>query len=477
MMDNPPMRTHFTSGDLPTVVLVGRPNVGKSTLFNRLTDTRDALVADLPGLTRDRQYGSGEFENRPFLVVDTGGLMPESRDPLAELAEAQAQMALAQADHILFVVDVKAGCMPADQAIAQQLRKLGRPLTLVVNKAEGMTPAVAGTDFFTLGLGQGYAISAEHGHGVTPLLRALSNEWPELESEPVEAEQEVRVAIVGRPNVGKSTLVNRLVGEDRVLAADLPGTTRDAISVPFEYDGRAYTLIDTAGVRRRARVEEMVEKVSVIKTLQAIERAHVVIAVVDGQGDIGEQDARLMGMVAQRGRAIVVAINKWDGIDEADRDQVRYVVSRKLPFLDFAPVHYISARRGFGLRELMKSVQSAYASAVRELSTSAVTRALEQAVASHPPPAVMGRRIKLRYAHQGGRNPPQIVIHGNQTDKLPLTYKRYLSNRFREIFELIGVPVLLSFKSSENPFKGKKNVLTPRQLKKKKRLLSHVRGR
>ncbi|MFP5304667.1 MAG: ribosome biogenesis GTPase Der [Gammaproteobacteria bacterium] len=318
-------------------------------------------------------------------------------------------------------------------------------------------------------------MSAEHGHGVTALLSAVFADLPAVEAEPEEDDGTVRVAIVGRPNVGKSTLVNRLIGEERLLAADVPGTTRDAITVPFEYDGHPYRLIDTAGIRRRARVWEGIEKLSIVKTLQAIERAHVVIAVVDAQGDVGEQDARLMGLIAQRGRAIVVAVNKWDGLDPGAREQVRYQISLKLPFLDYAPVIFISARHGSGLGELMQSVQAAYESTMRELSTGEVTRVLEQAVEQHQPPAVLGRRIKLRYAHQGGKNPPRIVVHGNQTDKLPVAYKRYLANRFREAFKLIGVPLLLSFKTGENPFKDKKNELSARQIKKKKRLMSHVK--
>jgi GTPase len=463
------------SEKLPTIVLVGRPNVGKSTLFNRLTGTRDALVADLPGLTRDRQYGTGVFEDRAFVVVDTGGLMPESRDPLAALAEGQARMAIDEADHVLLVVDTQAGLTPADAAIARELRKRGKPLTLVVNKAEGRERAAAAADFFALGFGEPLAISAENGQGVPKLLRTVLDTLPAVEKAAEDEDGVVRVAIVGRPNVGKSTLVNRLLGEERLLAADVPGTTRDAIAVPFEYDGKPYRLIDTAGVRRRARVWEGVEKISIVKTLQAIERAHVVIAVVDAQADIGEQDARLMGLIAQRGCAMVLAVNKWDGIAGDVREQVRYQVNLKLPFLDYAPTIFISARHGSGLGELMEVVQSAYESTMRELPTGEVTRVLEQAVESHQPPAVLGRRIKLRYAHQGGKNPPRIVVHGNQTDKLPASYKRYLANRFREAFKLVGVPLLLSFKTGDNPYKDKKNVLTARQIKKKRRMMSHVK--
>ncbi len=461
----------------PTLVLVGRPNVGKSTLFNRLTGTRDALVADLPGLTRDRQYGSGEFEDRAFIVVDTGGLMPESSDPLAALAEDQAQLALSEADHVLFLVDVQRGCTPSDEAIARHLRKLGKPLTLVINKSEGRPHAQAAGDFYSLGLGEPLTISAEQGQGVPQLLRLVLKDLPVVAPEPAVDDGRVRVAIVGRPNVGKSTLVNRLIGEDRVLAADHPGTTRDAIAVPFEYDDQPYTLIDTAGIRRRARVWEAVEKFSIVKTLTAIERAHVVIAVVDAQNDIGEQDAKLMGLVAQRGRAMVVAVNKWDGLSQGEREQIRYQVSLKLPFLDFAPLHFIAAKHGSGLGELMADVQAAFESTTREFSTPQLNRILEQAVESHQPPAVLGRRIKLRYAHQGGRNPPKIIVHGNQTDKLPDSYKRYLANVFRKELELKGVPLQLGFKTGDNPFKGRKNELTGRQIKKRRRLMERVKKR
>lgn len=460
---------------MPTIVLVGRPNVGKSTLFNRLTGTRDALVADLPGLTRDRHYGTGRYEERAFVVVDTGGLMPESSDPLAALAEEQAQLALAEADHVLFLVDTQHGRTGGDEAIARHLRKLGKPITLVVNKSEGQIVATAAADFYALGLGEPMAISAQHGHGVTPLLMHVMKDLPAILPEQETDDGMVRVAIVGRPNVGKSTLVNRLLGEERVLAANVPGTTRDAIAIPFEYNGKPYTLIDTAGIRRKARVWEAVEKFSIVKTLEAIERAHVVVAVVDAHNDIGEQDARLIGMVAQYGRALVLAVNKWDGLDPGERETVRYQVSLKLPFLDYAPLHFISAQHGSGVGVLMQDVQDAYESTMRELPTPELNRVLEKVVEAHPPPAVLGRRIKLRYAHQGGKNPPAIVIHGNQTEKLPMSYKRYLANQFRAAFKLTGVPLLLAFKTGDNPFKDKKNQLTMRQIKKKRRLMERVK--
>jgi GTP-binding protein len=458
---------------LPVLVLVGRPNVGKSTLFNRLTGTRDALVADLPGLTRDRQYGRGEFEQRRYIVVDTGGLVPESADPLAVLAEQQAQLAIAEADAVLFIVDARAGLLPADRDIGDSLRRSGKAVHLLANKAEGLGKAES-AEFFALGLGEPRSISAEHGDGVPALLRELLKDVPPADAA-AEDDDSIRVAIVGRPNVGKSTLVNRLLGEERVLASDQPGTTRDSISVPFIWEGSRFTLMDTAGIRRRARISEVVEKFSIVKALQAIERAHVVIAMVDAQDEISAQDARLMGLIAHHGRAMVLAVNKWDHLDPDQRKFIKDTVDYRLPFLDFVPLHFISARHGSGLRELMEDVIAAYHATTRELPTPELTRVLEQAVERHPPHAVLGRRIKLRYAHQAGRNPPVIMIHGNQTDKLKDSYKSYLANVFRKEFRLTGVPLQLLFKTSDNPFKGRKNELTARQQMKRKRLMARVK--
>jgi GTP-binding protein len=459
---------------LPVVVLAGRQNVGKSTLFNRLTGTRDALVADLPGLTRDRQYGTGIHEGRRFIVVDTGGLIPAGNDALARLAEEQARQAMSEADEILFMTDVRAGLQPSDETIARELRRLGKPVRLVVNKAEGLGRG-GGAEFYRLGLGEPTLISAEHGQGVERLLDEVLAKVPPDEAPDPAATRSIRVAIVGRPNVGKSTLVNRLVGDDRVLSADQPGTTRDAISVPFTHGGRDYTLIDTAGIRRRAKVTEHVEKLSVVKALQAIEQADVVIVVADAQDEIGVHDARLLGLVAERGRGLVLAVNKWDGLESAARARVREAIDFKLPFLDFMPVHFIAALHGSGLAELMKDVQAVHAASVRELKTPDLTRVLEKAVFDHQPPAVIGRRIKLRYAHLGGRNPITIVVHGNQTDRLPDSYRRYLINEFRRAFELKGLPLQVAFKTGDNPFKGKKNVLTGRQVKKRKRMIERRR--
>ena len=459
-------------GGLPVLVLVGRPNVGKSTFFNRLTGTRDALVADFPGLTRDRQYGIATFEERRFVVVDTGGLMPESADPLAGLAEEQARVALEDADHVFFLTDAFTGAHPTDAEIAKLLRKTGKPLSLLVNKSEGRTKANAVNDFYSLGIGEPVPVSAEHGDGIAALLRRVLGAFPAPEVAPdLGDDDEVRIAVVGRPNVGKSTLVNRLVGEERVVAADQPGTTRDAIRVPFERAGQVFVLIDTAGVRRRSRVSEVIEKFSIIKTLQAIERAHVVIAVVDAAADIGEQDARLLATIAEEGRAMVIAVNKWDGLEHDKREQVRYQVSLKLPFLDYVPVQFISARHGSGIGDLMIDVRKAYEGAMVEMPTPELNKVLERAVEAHNPPAVLGRRIKLRYAHQAGRNPPKILIHGNQTEKLPSVYRRYLANTFRDAFDLRGVPLQVEFKTGDNPFKGRKNELTGRQMKKRQRLI------
>lgn len=458
----------------PVLALVGRPNVGKSTLFNRLTGTRAALVLDQPGLTRDRQYGAGEFEGKRFVLVDTGGLFPESDDTLAKMAEQQAKLAIAEADRILFIVDARAGLTPRDESIAADLRKTGKPLTLIANKTEGGGKSGVG-EFFKLGFGAPSAISAEHGEGIPELLRDLLKEFASEEIAAPTRSEAVRIAVIGRPNVGKSTLINRLVGEERLLAADQPGTTRDAIEVPFEYEGKQYVLVDTAGVRRKSRVDSHIEKLSIVKTLQAIEMAQVVIAVADAQADIGEHDARLMGLVAHHGRAMVVAVNKWDGLDATKRAWIKSEVDLKLPFLDHVPLQFISAKHGSGLGELMRDVLAVNDAVERELPTPELNKVLQQAQERHQPPAVVGRRIKLRYAHQGGRNPTTIVIHGNQTERLPAVYKRYLTNEFRRAFDLRGVPLQLEFRTGDNPFKGRKNELSGRQVAKRRRMMRHKR--
>ncbi|AGA90653.1 ribosome-associated GTPase EngA [Thioflavicoccus mobilis 8321] len=468
---------------LPVIALVGRPNVGKSTLFNRLTRTRDALVADTPGLTRDRQYGIGRLGPVPYVVVDTGGLGGETTD-LAERMAGQVERAIAEADHLLFLVDAHDGCVPGDAEIATRLRRLGKSLTLVVNKTDQRDPDLATADFHLLGLGDPVPIAAVQGRGVAALmervLTGLANDDAVGGAEAADADEDperIQVAIVGRPNAGKSTLINRLLGEERVVTYDSPGTTRDTVFIPFDrLDGR-YTLIDTAGVRRRARVQDTIEKFSVIKTLQAIAACHVVILVVDARAGIGEHDATLAGHILESGRALVVAVNKWDGLDPQARQAVKDDLGRKLAFLDFAAYHFISALHGSGVGLLFDEVDRVYANATRDLSTPELTRLLEAAVQEHQPPLVHGRRIKLRYAHQGGRNPPLIVIHGTQTDAVPASYQRYLVNRFRRELKLQGTPLRIELRSGTNPFAGRRNKLTPHQLKKRRRLREHVARR
>ncbi|WP_419642722.1 ribosome biogenesis GTPase Der, partial [Thiolapillus sp.] len=414
---------------LPVIALVGRPNVGKSTLFNRLTRSRDALVADQPGLTRDRQYGVGRIGNRPYVVVDTGGISGE-REGVEVLMDRQVRLAIEEADHVFYLVDAREGLAGADEQIAAELRKTGKPITVVANKSESLDRDVAAAEFHSLGLGEPVAISAAHGRGVKPLVNRVLADLPPEEENDAEAEQRgIQIAVVGRPNVGKSTLINRLLGEERLVAFDKPGTTRDSIQVPFEHQGRQYTLVDTAGVRRRARIAEAIEKFSIIKTLQAMEQANVVLLVLDAHQGISEQDATLAGHVVESGRALVVVINKWDGLQSDERDRIKSELERKLPFLSFAEVLFISALHGTGVGHLMKAVDAAYRAATRDLKTSDLTNILEQAIMEHQPPLVRGRRIKLRYAHQGGQNPPIIVIHGNQTESVPLTYQRFLVNR------------------------------------------------
>jgi GTP-binding protein len=439
----------------PTIVLVGRPNVGKSTLFNRLTKTRDALVADIPGLTRDRHYGHGKLGSKPYLAVDTGGFEPLAKDGIMHEMARQTEQAIAEADSVIFVVDGRTGVTALDKEIANKLRKAARPVFVAVNKSEGMNEGIVIADFHELGLGEPVAISATHGEGVRSLIELALAPYPEPEEEP-QASDVLKVAIVGRPNVGKSTMINSLLGEERVIAFDQPGTTRDSIYVDFERAGKHYTLIDTAGLRRKGKVFETLEKFSVIKTLQSIEDAHVVILVLDAQQDISDQDAHIAGFVVESGRALVVAVNKWDGLDSYVRDQLKGDLEAKLKFLDFANFHYVSALKGQGLGLVFRSVDAAYKAAIADLSTPQLTRTLIDAVAKHAPPRSGIFRPKLRYAHQGGRNPPVIVIHGNALDKLPDSYRRYLEHTFREVFKLQGTPLRIQFNVSENPFADRK---------------------
>lgn len=466
---------------LPVIALVGRPNVGKSTLFNALTRTRDALVADVPGLTRDRKYGYGRLAGHSCVVIDTGGLVESTPGGIEKLMAEQTLKAVEEADRVLFVVDARAGWTPQDQHVADVLRRSGKSVLVVANKAEGVEDEMAQADFHRFGFGEPIAISASHQQGLEPMLdralEGLERAEPE-EPEPAQATDRdpIRVAVVGRPNVGKSTLINRLIGEERVIAYDQPGTTRDTVEVEFERDGHPYVLIDTAGVRRRARVDEAIEKFSVVKTLQAIDRAHVVIGVLDAHDTVAEQDASLLGIVAEQGRALVIAVNKWDGIPQDQRNAIRDGLDLRLDFLRFAHVHFISARHGTGVGETMESVLKSYRAAMRELPTKELTRTLEQAMTIHQPPLVRGRRIKLRYAHQGGRNPPVVVIHGNQTQHVPDAYRRFLENHFREVFRLKGTPMRVEFRTDENPFAGRRNPLTPRQVRSRKRLMARVKG-
>ena len=464
---------------LPVLAIVGRPNVGKSTLFNRLTRSRDALVADYPGLTRDRQYGYGKLGPVPYLVIDTGGVAG-GEEGISELMARQTIQALREADLALVLVDGRAGLTAADEHVAALARRHARSACLVANKAEGLEPETATAEFHALGLGEPVAISAAHGDRVGALMDHLLAPYASGHGEPapLDAPRErrpLRVTVVGRPNVGKSTLINRLLGEDRLVVYDQPGTTRDAVAVPFERDGHAFVLVDTAGVRRRARVQEGIEKFSVIKALQAMEESQVVIGVLDAREGVTEQDVSLLGLIVERGRALVVAVNKWDGLAPEQRRQVQVDLERKLPFLDFAEQLHISALHGTGVGDLLPAAERAFRAATRELPTRELTRELEEAVRAHEPPLVRGRRIRLRYAHQGGRNPPVIVIHGKQTESLPDAYRRYLANRFRKAFRLQGTPVRLVFRTGENPFKGRRNKLTPRQQRRRKRLIRHGR--
>ena len=438
----------------PVIAIVGRPNVGKSTLFNRLTRSRDALVADFSGLTRDRHYGNGRMGDREFICIDTGGFEPVAKTGiLAEMAK-QTKQAVVEADVVIFLVDARLGMAPQDRVIADFLRKTGRPVILAVNKAEGMSHAAVSAEFYELGLGEPQAISSAHGDGVRAMLDDALDALG-IPDEPEEVDQTnrpMRIAVVGRPNVGKSTFINSLIGEERVIAFDMPGTTRDAIEVPFVRGGKPYIMIDTAGLRKRGKVFEAIEKFSVVKTLQAIADANVVILMLDAQQDISEQDAHIAGFIVDAGRALVLAVNKWDGMDDYQKERARTDIARKLRFLDFANVHPISAIKGFGIKELFKDVDAAYAAAMVKLPTPKLTRILEEAVEFQQPKRVGMSRPKMRYAHQGGSNPPIVVVHGNALSGVTDSYKRYLEGRFREAFKLRGTPLGLEFRTGQNPF-------------------------
>ncbi|PKM03723.1 MAG: ribosome biogenesis GTPase Der, partial [Gammaproteobacteria bacterium HGW-Gammaproteobacteria-6] len=466
---------------VPVIALVGRPNVGKSTL-------------EYAGLTRDRQYGEAKWQGRTYIVIDTGGLTGDEEGIDAKMAE-QSLQAMQEADAVMFMVDARAGMTPGDQMIAEHLRKMNKRHFLVANKVDSIDPDIARAEFSPLGLGDALPIAAAHGRGITHMLEQALGMFPKDNAEVAEAEGEegetvaegeelkripgpsekdgIKIAIIGRPNVGKSTLVNRMLGEERVIVYDQAGTTRDSIYIPFERDDAKYTLIDTAGVRRRGKIFEAVEKFSVVKTLQAIQDSNVVIFVMDAREGVVEHDLNLLGFVLESGRALVIALNKWDGMEPSERDYVKTELERRLFFVEFADIHFISAKHGTGVGNLYKSVQASFTSAVTRWPTSRLTQILEDAVREHAPPMVASRRIKLRYAHLGGANPPLIVIHGNQVDSIPKSYTRYLENTYRRVLKLVGTPIRIEYKGGENPYEGKKNTLTDRQVNKKRRLMSH----
>ena len=486
---------------VPVVALVGRPNVGKSTLFNRLTRTRDALVADFPGLTRDRKYGRAEIKGHEYIVIDTGGI-DGTEDGVESFMAEQSLQAIEEADIVLFLVDARAGAMPADHAIAKHLRSRQKATFLVANKIDGIDADSAISDFYSLGLGDIHPIAASHGRGVSVLIETILDPIFHFESDKIDTStadlqnemldesyedfeddaeslinQPIKVAIVGRPNVGKSTLTNRILGEERVVVYDMPGTTRDSIYIPMTRDDREYIMIDTAGVRKRGKVTETVEKFSVIKTLQAIEDANVVILVIDARKGISDQDLSLLGFIINSGRSLVIAVNKWDGLSQDIKEQVKTTLDDRLDFIDFARLHFISALHGSGVGNLFDSIQEAYDCATRRVNTALLTKIMQMAQDDHQPPLVRGRRVKLKYAHAGGYNPPIVVIHGNQVEDLPDSYKRYLMNYFRRSLKIMGSPIRIQFKEGANPFEGRKNSLTASQQRKRRRLMKHVRGR
>jgi GTP-binding protein len=474
---------------LPVVALVGRPNVGKSTLFNRLTRTRDALVADFPGLTRDRKYGQVNYEGLQFIVVDTGGISGDEQGIDVIMAQ-QSLLAIEEADVVLFMVDARAGMTPADQGIATHLRKQDKAVYVVANKVDGIDGDSESADFFALGLGDVSQIAAAHGRGVLQLLEhtlgPISERFPDMHVQPAEegAEEEnaeaqletllglpIKLAIVGKPNVGKSTLTNRILGEERVVVFDQPGTTRDSIFIPMERDGREYILIDTAGVRKRKKISEAIEKFSIVKTLQAIEESNVVLLVVDAQEGITDQDLSLLGFILNSGRSLVVAVNKWDGLEKSVKEDIKRELDRRLGFIDFARLHFISALHGTNVGHLFESVQEAYSSATKRINTAMLTRIMDMAQADHQPPLVRGRRVKMKYAHAGGYNPPLIVVHGNQLKDLPDSYKRYLINYFRKSLKIMGTPIKVEFREGTNPYESNKDRMTDSQRRKRNRLM------
>ncbi len=464
---------------MPVLALLGRPNVGKSTLFNRLTRTRDALVADFPGLTRDRQYGHASLGGQSFILIDTGGLIDDA-DDIDEKMIQQSFQAAEEADAILFLVDAQQGLNARDEQIASQLRRLGKPVQLVMNKIDSQDLDTIIGEYYSLGLGDPAAIAASQGRGINRLSELLVERFGEeidAEANEDDVDRGMTFAVVGRPNVGKSTYINRLLGEERLVAYDQPGTTRDSIFVPFDYDGEKITLVDTAGVRRRGRIKQAVEKFSVVKTLQAIDEANVVIMMLDAREEIADQDASLLGYILERGRALVLGVNKWDRLPGEQREEIKRQLELKLGFTDFAELHFISALHGSGVFDVLDSAQRAYEAAFRRFSTPELNKLLEDMLTEHQPPLVRGRRIKLRYIHQGGTNPPRFIIHGSQAESVPDNFRRFLINRIRQHLRLKGTPIQVEFRSGENPFKGKRNKLTPRQIKKRERVREHRRHR
>jgi GTP-binding protein len=463
---------------VPVLAIVGRPNVGKSTLFNALTQSRTALVVDLPGTTRDRQYGEGRIGDKPFIVIDTGGIGGTDQ-VVDDAVTKQSWLAIEEADEVLFLVDGQVGITNLDLAFAKQLRKIAKPIHLIVNKIDGLDVQLTLSEFFSLGFANPIAIAASQKRGITKLMdQVLSNfsamvaEQPEINEE---HDDNIRVAIVGQPNVGKSTLINRILGEDRLVVSEMAGTTRDSIFIPFERDAQKYTLIDTAGVRRKAKVTDTIEKFSVVKTLQAIEACNVAVLMIDATKGVTDQDLSLLDFIVEAGRALVIVINKWDGLTASERDAVKKPLVYRLQFVDFAIQHFISALHGTGVGNIFTSIKKAYRSAMKDLPTPKLTDILEELVTAHQPPLVQGRRIKLRYAHSGGHNPQRIIIHGNQTDHIPISYKRYLIKGFIDKLKLKGTPVVVQFKTGENPFAGKRNILTERQQRKRDRMMKFTR--
>lgn len=460
---------------LPVIAIVGRPNVGKSTLFNCITKTKAALVADFPGVTRDRQYGKAIYQQKEFMVVDTSGLGEQNSD-IDELATQQAELALKEADIIFFVVDARAGLTPVDMELAKKLRKFSKKIYLLINKSESMAFGIAASEFQKLGFEHVHSVSSAHSRGITEVLDEVTQTWPTIEEGLLPlSDQPIRVAVVGRPNVGKSTFINRLLGEERVVVYDMPGTTRDTIEIPVQLYGQDYIFMDTAGVRRRARVSEAIEKFSVIKTLQAVDASDVCLVLINGQEPITDQDMHLIDYVIQAGKAMVIAFNKCDLLNDDDKKMIKNKIELRMPFQTFYEIRFISALKGFGMRQLWADIKGAYQASRQKHATSFLTRLLQNAVTTHQPPLVHGRRIKLRFAHMGGLQPPTVVVHGNQVDDIPDSYKRFLKNFFMEALQLTGTPLELIFKSGTNPYEGKKNTLNERQQKKRKRLVKFIK--